>query len=140
MLCRGPGGALVVQRREVLGERGVLDGEAERLAVRVDVVDDLPVATANTSSRKGLGCRSSKQRAGLYQLSDTHRVHVVVHRARVLKLEVAAPREEEVVRAHPAGALLDEGGHRMREGDDVGSVGRRLLRQVQPSSTKTASK
>ena len=54
MLCRGPGGALVVQRLEVLGERGVLDGEAERLAVRVDVVDDLPATTANTSSGKGL--------------------------------------------------------------------------------------
>ena len=46
VLCRGPGGALVVQRLEVLGERGVLDGEAERLAVRVDVVHDLPAATA----------------------------------------------------------------------------------------------
>ena len=69
--------------------------------------------------------------SGFVELSDTHRVHVVVHRARVLKLEVAAPREQEVVRAHPAGALLDEGGHRMREGDDVRGVGRRLLRQVQ---------
>ena len=53
MLCRGPGGALVVQRLEVLGERGILDREAERLAVRVDVVHDLPAATAAKHRRQG---------------------------------------------------------------------------------------